>query len=202
MGLWDKKAWQRRGGTFGDRTVPARLDIYGDVAKGRELRGYAMSQLNMLEQQQRVPQAWLTRKLPGGVVIQIYSGPTLKQISIHVPVCEGVKPEDKEKKCFCTCHLAVGQIVNYNRYACYDFMSTATVYDVEVCHAGNPYRYTLLSGVRPIRHIPFENEQWVLVVFEPDDPSDPYMTGPENGCHMVRCRITDINHQEKGFYFR
>lgn len=201
-GYLGKKPWQRRPGTFGDRKVPARLDITGNVDAGKLLIGTATGLLNMLENNQRVQQQWSTKKYANGVVIQCYSSPTIKHISIHVPLQGEHVPQRVYKKlCYCNCHLAIGKIINL-KYGCYDFMDKLTTYDVEVCNKGNPYHYTLISGVRPMQMIPFVNEQMVLMMFEPDSIADPYIPGALQGCEMIRCRITHLDHSEAEFYRR
>lgn len=188
-------------GYRGYRRVPKKIEIIGDVVKGKTFIGIANSQLKILEQQmsyQNLKQSHRTIKVQG-IVIECWSCFNLQGIKITV-TGGGGKKGDTYNLCYCNCHLAHGYIIN-NRVSCYEpfdysYSNYSPTYDVEVCNRED--HYVLITEALPLFGRPFYDGEKVLVLFEPDDINDPYIVGKQ-GCDMIKARITTLFDKEKRY---
>ena len=185
----------------GYRKVPRKIIINGEEKEGMKLISRADSELTILQDQmafQGLEQGHRTIKLPDKSVIECWSGFGLSHVNIFTSgFLEGGGEEFKE--CYCDCGLAVGQIVNYLRVGCYDFMDPEQTYDVRVCVNGK--RYILIAEAIPMVMYPYTNHQPVLLVYEPDPLTSPYFIG-KLGCEIgIQCRISPLINREPRYRY-
>ena len=122
--------------------VPCRVILEGDVEAAKDLRGFAIEEMESLENYMRSKglKQWKSQTvLGGGVIIQCRSIFALQDIRIIVPV-QGEPVIQIEKECWCCCFYSTGVVKNFtdeeNGYG-----DKEMLYDVAVCQGKEYYVY-------------------------------------------------------------
>jgi hypothetical protein len=179
------------------RFIPRRIDIVGPREKGLDYVGMGNSQLKILEQQMALGGQTVGSRTVrvNDCVIECWK--SMEMAGVKITTSGGGGEEEKKRKCFCACHVAIGYVQN-NRVDCYDFTDIDKTYKVVICKS--KYKYTLIEGAVPMGFTPYKNGQKVLVIFEPDNINDPYVPNQMQGCHMIKCRISNITESHQKYY--